>query len=617
MKVFISSTYKDLRDYRTALKDALAAQDHEPVVVAETEFREISEKARMQKIREADIFIGLYAHLYGHMDKNSQISVLEQEYRLASKLQKDIIICLVDPAKEWPAHLLEDDFIEQDLLKKLRKELKDKHRPILFRSPVQLTSDLSSKLLTLSEKHDRIKKLQAWAARLSPARKIGLIQQLSLRHKSYGFSSNDLSDGAFIKVTKLIANNFQSSDEPISRELIDDTEKLLKGELKTTDFTVRANHFRRQKLKEFLRNNSRNVLTVMVIIAAMLGIFLGSLLFPGESTASETDKLQGHLSLAINDLADNEKSRLYQTLQDSFPEIANLTEVAQQLGLSQTQPEAAIVLVSQQSEETGATQQSQSELPETTNLQSPESETSIASDNSDGETTSEPNQTTAEAQTESAGNNVAADISKTAVEETPPSDNSISENSDEDTQPADSLPATPVTDSMVLAQIAVASQDTMTIAQALISWEAFRTNPELTAIAQTYALQAIERLEQALKVSAQISTPGAFITCSNVNRETRMPDDTSAVFSPGKVWMWARIKTPRDETITAKWMVNGRELYSNSATIPAGASGYRIYFSKTHSAATIGNNEIRLYNKDNQLFARRSYQVLAAPETQQ
>ncbi len=602
MKVFISSTYKDLRDYRTALKDALAAQDHEPIVVAESEFREISEKARMQKIREADVFIGLFAHLYGHMDKNSQISVLEQEYRLASKLQKDIIICLVDPAKEWPAHLLEDDFIEQDLLKKLRKELQEKHTPMLFRSPVQLTSDLSPRLLPLSEKHDRLKKLQAWATRLSPARKIDLIQQLSLRHKSYGFSAKDLSDGAFIKVTKLIANNFQSSDEPISRELIDDTEKLLKGELKTSDFTVRANHFRRQKLKEFLRNNSRNVLTVMVIIAAMLGIFLGSLLFPGESTASESDKLQGHLSLAINDLADNDKSRLYQTLQDSFPAIANLNDVAQQLGLSQTQPEAAIVLVSQQSEEPVETNRSPAEIAEAT---VPENDAVI-----------ENNKAAVEEQAESSEENEASAESNPPIEEIPPvGDNA--ELGSADTQPADTLTSTAPTDSMVLAQIAVTSQDTMTIAQALASWEAFRISPELTAIAQTYTAQEIERLTQALKSSAQISAPGAFLTCSNVNRETRMPDDTTAIFSPGKVWMWARIKTPRDETITAKWMVNGRELYSNSATIPAGASGYRIYFSKTHSAATIGNNEIRLYNKDNQLFARRSYQVMAASETQQ
>ncbi len=86
MKVFISSTYKDLIDYRAAAiravegtsyqaskMEVFGARLDEPVV------------ACLKEVEESDLFIGIYAHRYGYVPKDADISITEMEYLHAKK----------------------------------------------------------------------------------------------------------------------------------------------------------------------------------------------------------------------------------------------------------------------------------------------------------------------------------------------------------------------------------------------------------------------------------------------------------------------------------------------------------------------------------------------------
>jgi hypothetical protein len=55
---------------------------------------------------ESDAFVGIYAHRYGHIPKGDRLSLVEAEYRAASKAGLTRLIYLVDPGVPWvPAHI--------------------------------------------------------------------------------------------------------------------------------------------------------------------------------------------------------------------------------------------------------------------------------------------------------------------------------------------------------------------------------------------------------------------------------------------------------------------------------------------------------------------------------
>ena len=80
MKVFISSTSEDLKEYRQAAIDVVlrceckplameyfGSQSQEPTAVCEKE------------IQECDVFIGIYAHRYGFVPEGKEKSITQLE----------------------------------------------------------------------------------------------------------------------------------------------------------------------------------------------------------------------------------------------------------------------------------------------------------------------------------------------------------------------------------------------------------------------------------------------------------------------------------------------------------------------------------------------------------
>lgn len=123
MKVFLSSTYKDLKEYRRAAMDGLrrlntgvrgmeffGARPEEPV------------EACLSEVEACELFVGIYAHRYGYIPDGSQISITEQELRHAQKEGKPTLCFLVDEKHPWPPQMIEGG-PGQERLGKLKKSL--------------------------------------------------------------------------------------------------------------------------------------------------------------------------------------------------------------------------------------------------------------------------------------------------------------------------------------------------------------------------------------------------------------------------------------------------------------------------------------------------------------
>ena len=139
MKVFISSTYKDLIDYRAAAiravegtsyqaskMEVFGARNEEPLVTS------------LKEVEGSDIFIGIYAHRYGHVPDKSDISITEMEYVHAKKLGKRIYCFVVDEENlPWLPKFIEDE-PGKSKLKDFKKRIQKNHTCAFFTSPEDL-----------------------------------------------------------------------------------------------------------------------------------------------------------------------------------------------------------------------------------------------------------------------------------------------------------------------------------------------------------------------------------------------------------------------------------------------------------------------------------------------
>ncbi|MCB9112766.1 MAG: DUF4062 domain-containing protein [Anaerolineales bacterium] len=144
MKVFISSTYIDLIEHRKAAHDALEKLDVQVIWMEAFGSRpEDSTTACLKEVEESDFFIGIYAHRYGYIPKDANISITEQEFDHAQELNKPTFGFIVDEDHAWsPKH------IEHDKRDKLDAFLsKVKQRPVdFFTTPDNLAQKIVSSI---------------------------------------------------------------------------------------------------------------------------------------------------------------------------------------------------------------------------------------------------------------------------------------------------------------------------------------------------------------------------------------------------------------------------------------------------------------------------------------
>jgi hypothetical protein len=108
MKVFISSTYEDLKDYRQA---AIKVVNHYKWVPLAMEFfmsqPQEPKEACDKEIKECDVFVGIYAHRYGFIPKRKTKSITQLEYEQAKSSGKPCLCFIVDEDFSWKPRFIE------------------------------------------------------------------------------------------------------------------------------------------------------------------------------------------------------------------------------------------------------------------------------------------------------------------------------------------------------------------------------------------------------------------------------------------------------------------------------------------------------------------------------
>ncbi|MBN2000407.1 SUMF1/EgtB/PvdO family nonheme iron enzyme, partial [candidate division KSB1 bacterium] len=154
-RIFVSSTYEDLKEYRKAAEKAIndLGQKYDGM-----EFwgatPEKPLEACLDKIKECRIFIGIYAWRYGFIPDGFEYSITEQEYRFARDFSRDKrISCfcyLVDEDFEWKPGFIEKSQAA-DKLAKLKNEIDKQHVRGKFNTPndlqYKINNDLSNWLI--------------------------------------------------------------------------------------------------------------------------------------------------------------------------------------------------------------------------------------------------------------------------------------------------------------------------------------------------------------------------------------------------------------------------------------------------------------------------------------
>lgn len=99
-KVVISSTVRDLPEYRKQVLDACLRQGMFPVMMEHLPANEAEAvSASLRLVNEADVYVGVFAHRYGYVPRENnprQVSVTEMEYDRAVERKIPRLIFLID-----------------------------------------------------------------------------------------------------------------------------------------------------------------------------------------------------------------------------------------------------------------------------------------------------------------------------------------------------------------------------------------------------------------------------------------------------------------------------------------------------------------------------------------
>ena len=143
-KIYVSSTYEDLKKYRKAVRDAIRKFNHEDVAM---EYYVAESKRPLNKclddVRRCDIYVGIFAWRYGYIPQGSELSITEQEFRQALKHKKSILCFLLNETVQWPDEF-KDKGLAGEKLQALRNEIKKHFLCAKFSSPEGLGIEVAA-----------------------------------------------------------------------------------------------------------------------------------------------------------------------------------------------------------------------------------------------------------------------------------------------------------------------------------------------------------------------------------------------------------------------------------------------------------------------------------------
>jgi HEAT repeat protein len=187
IRIYVSSTYRDLREYREMVNLALQRLGHEDMAMElyVAEDKRPLDKC-LQDVTSCDVYVGIFAWRYGYVPQENNPkgrSITELEYRKAKDEGKPRLIFLSSEEAPWPMNNVDE---EPGRIQALRRELMTDRLVDDFANPDELTRKVNEAVtrwanenrpfspaaVARTEDHERIERqyLEALYAKLDTQR---------------------------------------------------------------------------------------------------------------------------------------------------------------------------------------------------------------------------------------------------------------------------------------------------------------------------------------------------------------------------------------------------------------------------------------------------------------
>lgn len=143
-KIYISSTFEDLKEYRKAVYDTLRQWRHDAIAMEDyvaTDERPLD--TCLKDVSESDIYIGIFAWRYGFIPSGEKKSITELEYDRARKKKKPCFIFILDEDALWLPKRMDKDLSK---IENLRQKLQNEQTVSFFNSVDDLRAKLPASL---------------------------------------------------------------------------------------------------------------------------------------------------------------------------------------------------------------------------------------------------------------------------------------------------------------------------------------------------------------------------------------------------------------------------------------------------------------------------------------
>jgi tetratricopeptide (TPR) repeat protein len=141
MKIFVSSTYLDLKEYRDKARRAIEESGNE-FVGMETFQSHTHEPTEFcpEKVEECDALVLIVAYRYGNIPDGQKISITQMEYEHALNNKIPVRVYLIDPEHPWPPKLMDEN---REAIDRFRNLLSKKHTRSFFTTAESLYEKLT------------------------------------------------------------------------------------------------------------------------------------------------------------------------------------------------------------------------------------------------------------------------------------------------------------------------------------------------------------------------------------------------------------------------------------------------------------------------------------------
>ena len=149
-RIYISSTYEDLKDFRDAVFRGLKKLNHEVICMEDYVASDERPLDRcLMDVDRSDIYIGIFAWRYGFTPNNKKISITELEYREALLKEKPCLLFLLDGKAPWPGDLMDQN---RKRINDFRVELSVQKLASFFESKDDLVSKITTAVVNYEKK---------------------------------------------------------------------------------------------------------------------------------------------------------------------------------------------------------------------------------------------------------------------------------------------------------------------------------------------------------------------------------------------------------------------------------------------------------------------------------